>query len=555
MIRCTLLCSALLAAPLAARAGGASVVTHKRLGNNAEDGTYVASGRHAGKFAVLDGYDVIGVRLHGLGEPVRGPQALLLPRGAEVLFNIKSLNVGGPRGMEYVPTLRQFVFSSVNNRQENFLYPTDESGNALPPLPVAWPAGVNPATDFQDCEGLGYIPAGAPHFPDHLVLISNRNAGPPNFVAPVFEFINPHTGAVDGELTLPAPDPNGDGSDQPLSTYLTAVNYLAPDRLVVSPTSNQLWIVNFDGTTSGPIYTDAAARDIESVAQLHDGQLAYADYGNGSVVTLDPATWTATSAHDFHIGIGLTAANGISWDPDAGRFITEGQLGAPQFRAVVGLSAALDAAQPIIDVEAPLPVLANTDGVLFNPASASYLPATHQILIADQGGFERGLYFFDAQGNYQSRVVVRSLAATLGGVATHPGSAVVLADGSFLFHSPQADLRDASGNITAMRLVHAAPGGPLPAFENDPTGVFAANGSVLTLDRLPDAGGLALAGGNLLIGDALFDQGGHFIGGFNVADVGGVANGTARITSGPMAGQWATTDASESSVTIFNWTP
>src|SRR5262249_35602286 len=146
------------------------VVRTVRVGDNIEDITFVGAGKHKGRVAMMNGWDVMAVKVNGDQNADGNREAV------QKLFDVRGLGLGSavPRGIEFVPTHRRFYITGSTVGQQARPFVTDEDGRPLPPPPITYPGGLDPFSDIVQFEGLGYIPSTSSIFPDHLLALTAR---------------------------------------------------------------------------------------------------------------------------------------------------------------------------------------------------------------------------------------------------------------------------------------------------------------------------------------------------------------------------------------------
>src|SRR5215831_7511366 len=148
-----LLFAALSLLPLTTSQGQQPIHTlqHARLGNNAEDITFISNGPLGGQIAIMDGYEVRG----------------LLAKGgtAHKLFDVRRLGITfAPRGIAYISSGQFFALD--DGIQQTKIFFADDRGRPKGTSTIQYLNGYFP--DFL--EGLSYIPKSAQSFPDHILL-------------------------------------------------------------------------------------------------------------------------------------------------------------------------------------------------------------------------------------------------------------------------------------------------------------------------------------------------------------------------------------------------
>jgi hypothetical protein len=296
-----------------------------RLGNNTEGATLITAGPFAGQVAVLDGYDVIAVRVTGAAA------------GASKLFDIRALlPEGNPSGITYIPAAREFVFDIQG--QWDSLWVTDERGAPRDPRPVTYLPGFDPGS-IASAEGMTHLPHGSP-LPDRIaraIYIATSTAAWAQIEVLTVE------GVVEQEIKLGPPL---------AEAYVLGIAFLPPDGFLVSTDAAELWTIGLDGQVrSGPV-TAPGLPMVEALVRLENGRVFAAAYSAGKLTALD-----ATLARDptvdrqFTIGPGLSRAITGVWDP-----VTECYLLLGMDRGLSDVLAAVPPSRAVADVLFPTSV-------------------------------------------------------------------------------------------------------------------------------------------------------------------------------------------------------
>ena len=236
-----------------------------RLGNNAEDMEVIRSGRYASQIAIIDGFDVVGVRLRG-HENEDGEHD---DREVHKLFDIKKLPIlVRPGGMGYVDSERLFVFNDI--QQPDKLIFSDENGKPAGTRTVTFPAGIS----VGGVEAIGYIPPGSSFFPDHLFEVIYVR---PDFTEQI-EIIR-RDGQVVSEIV----------PDVAIQEHgIGGVSYLRPGRFLVGTFDDLLYVIDLHGNIiAGPVNVSGTGGSCEDVEQTPDGRIAATIYDSGTVFYFD----------------------------------------------------------------------------------------------------------------------------------------------------------------------------------------------------------------------------------------------------------------------------
>jgi hypothetical protein len=286
---------ALLGVTLSLAAQAETLLHKRRLGNNTEGMTYAQNGLYADKALAIDGNDVISIALAGTAH-------------AKV-FDVLGLDplARTPRGIVYSPSTMLFYFSSKFSAAATQLFVSDALGNAQPPLNLV---GLD-ATNWSNWEGMSWVPADAPAFPNTIAALGFRVSDSSTHLF----FIDPLSGNVLGE----APPQAGTAVD----TYLCGVQYwpAQPGTFLVSDCGgSNVWAIDATGALLGdpgtPLINLPEAGDIESIVVRGNGQLYLNGYETGHLYAFD-ANLARTPAADrnFRIGLGVSASR-MTWNYD-----------------------------------------------------------------------------------------------------------------------------------------------------------------------------------------------------------------------------------------------
>jgi hypothetical protein len=500
----------------AQQTGTITVLNRARLGNGIEDITYVNSGPLAGNLVWIDGLEIKAAPLKSKNSTKN-----------TVLFSVTGLpfKTLPPRGITYLP---EGNFALVDLSQSDRFFVVDTQGHLIETPTITYPEGSSGGGTF---ENLDYIHAGAPIYPDRLLIMNNVKK-----VGPRIEVVT-RSGKVEAEIVL--------GEPADLNTYLGGLAFLAPDRLLVSrQTAAASVIYEFDITgslRSNVVVPDGA--DVEGMVQLPDGRVFAADFGSGRFLAYDAAL-SRLSADDrnYIIGFGFNQIRNLAWDSDAGQFLigNSGSVAAKQ--GIWGVVPSLDSAKLIVSDPARPALLC---------LGMSYMPDEHLIAVAGEGWPPHGIALYKGLGKNRGALAeiidLSSILTRLGGVEYIPTTQQF---------------------VLSSRLPSPAPGQPAPGqyqFVNrNGTLVrfidFAAlgiksGGSPAYFDPSDPSGGKLLFGATTIIGIAtavVMDFNGNILSTFDpVATLG---NGWAEVTAistGKYAGAFAALGAVFPEIVIF----
>lgn len=498
-----------------------TTVNRARIGGYAEDITFVSSGALKGQLVMMNGYELFSVELAKKGALNR--VCKLDNPELDQFVN----------GFTFVPTEGLFVMNNAPHPDKLFLF--DHACGFKGTRPIQYlDANYRPG----HIEGLAYIPNDAPVFPDHLIMVVWDALGASDVRLEIMR----RDGVVVAEIHRP---------DWPAALLadggLGDVVYLAPNRLLLSAFHpDSLWIIDFNGNiVSGPLPTGADGTG-EGIVRLDDGRLVATAYPQ-SLLLFDKNLnrQPQDDRHDI-IGVNLNVPSGIAWDSDANRLLVTHDATLTLQSRVSGLSTALNAATPIVDL----------NPFVFTRQTA-YLPADDLIAVLRFGGQnERAILLFNTDGTLNSQVSLSpaSLGQNFGqplALAYLPltdefvvGFTGVAGQGPVL---ERLRLRVISRTGTLVRTIDLAA-----------TGTAGINGLDYFEDPQGGGGRLLLLGsfGRMIVTDLDGNSrkpDGALFGEANVRIKFGLItrNDVAAITSGPLAGAFAVVDSNGGEVVIF----
>jgi len=306
----------------------ASPFGQDRLGNNTESLTLITGGPNGGRVAMIDGYDVVAVPIH----PAHGAPARL--------FGIEGLNPEAfASGLVYVRSERRFYFGL--QAQADTLWATDDAGVALPPRPITFLPGFDPAT-IVSVEGMTVLP-GKGSTPDRIARALYVGApGPEGTQIEVLSL----GGIVEREIRL---GPPLDGPD----TYVLGLAYDPPGTFVVTCEDASFWRVGLDGAVVDGPFTSPELPMLEGLTRLGNGRFVCASYTAGRLFGLG-STMSRMAAldRDVEIGIGLSRPFDGVWDAPTGTFALVG-MGRDLADVVASVPVSLDAATIMMTLDGP----------------------------------------------------------------------------------------------------------------------------------------------------------------------------------------------------------
>lgn len=515
MKTCTLLLAAIAAGLLSAPARAETVVARARVGNNTEGMTFAPNGRWKDSAVAIDGNDVIAISLSGKnacgddededrdrdrkGGGLSGP-------GWQKIFDVlgQPAEAIAPRGIVYVPTSRQFLFSSVQVPGATRLFRADENGKPLAPLNIT---GLGDISTWSNWEGLAFLA------PNTIAGSSYRSGESSSRVY----FIDAASGAVQREIIPQA--------GTPIENYLCAIQYEAPkQRFLVSVCTDTIYAMGTDGSYQGIVQSKPGSGDIESIVFDRQGRMFVNGYGTGRLWAYDAKYRPLPRAdREFTIGAGLSAGS-LAWNPDTGEFLSVNLNPL----TVNTLSADLSVSRTLWSLDLDRYPAAGGIGYL----------GAGQIAVGNFS-FPRGAGLFDlASGFEQERLVLQGPG--------FPGGAAFRVAGVSAYAPGQLAVR--SGNTVHIVTTDGA-------FDNN----YVENGTIpslvgdIALDAPAAGGGLQIyddgGGRKILAGGSIYDGSGHLLHAIDQAALG--------LTDGIQGSTWisgkrfAAIDGQTSTVVIF----
>ena len=343
-----------------------TVVSRARTGGYAEDIASVASGPLKDQIVMINGFEVMAVS---------GDKK---PKGS--LTSIFSLKVPEldvlPTGLTYIESEGLFAFASDTDFKKLFLF--DSAGAFKGTRNIQY---LNPAYTPQHFEGMGYIPASSPTFPDHLmVVVWDDLAGAPQRIE-----IMRRDGVVVSELFRP------DWPSALLDNGLGDVTYFAPNRLLVTSYGVGVWTMDFGGNIlSGPL--DLGAGFGEGIVQLSDGRIVAANFPQGLLFLDSNLNRHPESDRNDFIGLNLNIPSGVAWNPDTNKLLlAHDRVPTTTTAAISSLPTSLDSSTQAVNISAfPFGM------------RLTYLPAEH--LIAMTHINPRQIVLFNSDGTFNSQI-------------------------------------------------------------------------------------------------------------------------------------------------------
>lgn len=497
-----------------------TVSSRARVGGYAEDIAYVTAGALKDQVVMTNGYELYAVSVAKKGA---------LTRICKVDHPEMDQFVNG---FTFVESEGLFVMN--NAPHPNKLYFFDQNCVSKGTRTIQY---LNSSYRPGHLEGMAYIPASSPVFPDHLVMVTWDDL----ITTATRIVIVRRDGVQVAEIMRP---------DWPIQFFeggLGDVTFLEPNRLLVSlyhPDS--LWTMDFNGNIiSGPLPTGVEGTG-EGVVQMSDGRVLASSYPQDLLVfDKNLSRQPQNDRHDM-IGLNLNLPHGIAWDSDAERFlVTHDTVVTVGSAGISGLATTLASTAPVIDLSAFL----NTRGTVYLPQED--IVAT----LRPVPGNQRAILLFNLNGTLNSQISLSpaSLGENLGqplGLTYIPGADefVVTFGGS----PPN------QGFERQKLRVFSRAGALVRTIDVSATGTSGIGGIEYFED--PQGGGgrfLMLSGaGRVFITDLNGNSrngAGFLLGEFNSRVKFGLVTRSdiAAITSGPLAGSFAIADGSGGEIVIF----
>ena len=496
-----------------------TVVNRARVGGYAEDITYVTSGALKDQAVMTNGYELYATSLAKKGVLTR-----VCKTDSPEMDQFVT-------GFAFVESEGLFVMN--NDPHPNKLYFFDQACSFKGTRTIQY---LNSSYRPAHIEGMTYIPASSPIFPDHLILVAWDDLN--NLVFRLI--IMRRDGVQVAEIT------RSDWPEQ-FSFGLGDVTFLAPNRLLVSIYhTDSLWTMDFNGNIlSGPLPTGGASGMGEGVVQLSDGRVVASNYPQSLLLFDKNLSRQPQNDRNDTIGLGLNLPNGIAWDSDANRLLVVHDTSfTPGPRGITGVTTTLGSKTPVIDLSA-----------FPNTRQAIYLQQEDLVATLRFSGADRGILLFNLNGTLNNEIGLGP--ASLG---QNLGIPVALAylPGSDEFAVAFNGIPPAAGLERQKLRIFSRAGALVRTIDLNATGTA----SIAAVEYFDDPNG---GGGRLMILSAFGrvfitdlngnsrDANGVPFGEFNSRVKFGLLtrNDIAAITSGPLAGTFAITDSSGGEVVIF----
>jgi hypothetical protein len=497
-----------------------TVVSRARMGGYAEDITFVTSGVLKDQVAMMNGYELFAV-------PVK--------KGTLS----KVCRVDNPEidqfvnGFTFVETESLFVMN--NNPHPNKLYFFDQDCAFKGTRPIQY---LNSSYRPGHIEGMAYIPASSPVFPDHLIMVAWDDLS----LTAMRLVIMRRDGVQIAEITRP------DWPAQFFEGGVGDVTYLSPNRLLVSLYhTDSLWTMDFSGNIiSGPL--PAAGDGMgEGIVRVSDGQVIATNYPQRLLFYDKNLNRQPQNDRNDLVGLNVNLPGGIAWDSGANRLLVTHDANLPSLTAgVAGVPTTLDSATPVVDLSGMF------------ARQTVYLPQEDLIgVLRFAGANGRAILLYNDNGTLNTEISLT--AASLG---QNFGSPVALGylpvTDEFVVGFNGIPGPDQVFERRRLRVISRT-GALVRTIDFSATGIAGIAG-VEYFEDVQGGGGrrlMILGGiGRVIITDLdgnSRNADGFLFGEFNLRVKLGLItrNDVAAITSGPLAGAFAVVDSSGGEVVVF----
>jgi hypothetical protein len=499
-----------------------TVINSSRVGGYSEDITFVTSGLLKDKIVVLNGFDLFAVPNNKKG---KGAMAKL--------FDVKAPEIDVfPNGIAYVESEGLFVLNQ--NLHTNKLYFFDQTGAYKGRRDIQY---LNSSYVPIHVEGLAYIPATSPIFPDHLVMVvwDDFVGGPKRLE------VMRRDGVVEAEIYRP------DWPANFLGLELGGVSFVAPNRLLVTTFDNNIWTLDFSGTiVSGPVNL-AGRFGFEGIVQMSDSIIVVVDYPQKLLFLDSGLNRLTNSDRNDLIGLDLNRTNGVAWNGDTDQLLIKHDDTSPiSPGGIAAVPTTLDSATQVVNLSA-----SNFRRKL------AYLLDEHLVatLQFGPGNNDRAILLYNSDGTFNSQVSLSpaSLGFNTGqplALAYIPATHEFVVNFNGLNGNPSQSLERRS-----LRVISRT-GVLVRTIDLTSTGTASATG----LDYFSSPGGDRLiimgSAGRVFITDLngnSRDSNGLLFGEFNIRVKLGLIDRTdiTAITTGPLAGSFAVVVGTSSECVIF----
>jgi len=488
-----------------------TVVSRTQIGGYSEDLTFVSSGVLKDNLIIMDGFDV-----YALKDPKKNKGGPLVK-----LVDLRSPEINiSPRGITYIESDGLFIVTD-DDSQPTKLFLFDSQGQPRGSRTVQYLNGYVPG----HLEGLTYIPASSPTFPDHLILVTWDG---PGFGASRLEIIR-RDGQVVSEILPNWPPAYAEG-------LMGDVTFLSPNRLLVTFYDSTIWTIDFTGQVlSGPLMV-GGVNGFEGIVQMSDSRIVAVAFPQSLLFFDNSLNRLPEQDRNDVIGLGVNRPSGVAWNTTTSQHLVARDFGIAFSPGIDTIPVTLNSASHVVDL---------TSFPLFG--RLSYLPGEQLIAVAHTNS-PRAVLLFRNDGTLDSQIDLSpaSLGQNFGGLI---GIAYIPTTNQF-----------------ALRFQGA---GPNPLAERRKLRIISRTGALVrTIDlSCTGTGGVAgldyfnptdPSGGQFIIlgssGRVLVtDFNGNLVREFNGRVKLGLLTPTdiAAITTGPQAGAFSVVDNSSGEIVVF----
>lgn len=369
-----------------------TVVSRARIGGYAEDIAFVTSGALKDQLVMTNGYELYATSL---------TKKAALTRICRVDHPEFDQFVNG---FTFVESEGLFVMNNAPHPDRLYFFDQTCANKGTRKIQY-----LNSSYRPGHIEGMTYIPATSPTFPDHLIMVAWDDLS----LTVLRLIIMRRDGVQVAEIS------RNDWPTQFFEGGIGDVSFLTPNRLLVSlyhPDS--LWTMDFNGTIlSGPV-AGANAQGSEGVVQMSDGRVVATTYPQDLLLFDKNLNRQPQNDRNDIVGIGLNLPHGIAWDSDANQFlVAHDTILTSGLAGVASLATTLTSTSPVIDLNA-----------FPNTRQTVYLPQEDLVGILRLGpANQRAILLFNLDGTLNSQISLSaaSLGQNLGvpsGLAYLPGS-------------------------------------------------------------------------------------------------------------------------------------
>jgi hypothetical protein len=368
-----------------------TVVSRARTGGYAEDITFVTSGALKDQVVMTNGFELYSTSL---------TKKAALTRICRIDHPEFDQFVNG---FTFVESEGLFVMNNAPHPDR--LYFFDQSCASKGTRKIQY---LNSSYRPGHLEGMAYIPATSPAFPDHLILVAWDDLN-----TSVFRLIIMRRDGVQvAEIS------RNDWPTQFFEGGVGDVSFITPNRLLISLYHpDTLWTMDFDGNIlSGPVAGTNGSG--EGIVQMSDGRVVATSYPQSLLLFDKSLNRQPQNDRNDILGVGLNLPHGIAWDSDANRLlVSHDTILTSGIAGVASLATTLTSASPVIDLNA-----------FPNARQTVYLPQDDLIgTLRPAPGNQRAILLFNLDGTLNSEISLSptSLGQNLGppsGLAYLPGS-------------------------------------------------------------------------------------------------------------------------------------